>query len=162
MIFALVCCLTAGMTGSMVYAYLIDRKEAVNQIKAVGNNTHIEEDFDPPEDPAPGTVIKKKPCIVNDSAIPVYVSVKVTFSDRAAQEQCDPLLINSSWKTGKDEYYYYQKKVLPGEKTETVFDNIVIKNTIKKENMIPFDILVYEESVQAEGFLSPEEAFAEL
>lgn len=63
---------------------------------------------------------------------------------------------------GKDEYYYYQKKVLPGEKTETVFDNIVIKNTIKKENMIPFDILVYEESVQAEGFLSPEEAFAEL
>ena len=162
MIFALVCCLTAGITGSVVYAYLIDRKETVNQIKIVENNTHIEEEFDPPKDPQPGQVIKKKPCIVNDSSIPVYIRVKVTFSSREAQDQCEPLLINSNWKNGKDEYYYYQKKVLPGERTETVFDNIVIKNTIKKEEMVPFDILVYEESVQAEGFSSPEEAFAEL
>ena len=65
-------------------------------------------------------------------------------------------------KTGKDEYYYYQKKLLPGERTETVFDNIVIKNTVKKEEMVPFDILVYEESVQAEGFPLPEDAFWEM
>lgn len=162
MIFALVCCLTAGITGSVVYAYLIDRKESVNQIRVVENSTHIEEEFDPPQDPQPGQVIKKKPCIVNDSSIPVYIRVKVAFSSGEAEEQCDPLLISSNWKHGKDEYYYYQKKVLPGEKTETVFDNIVIKNTIKKEDIIPFDILVYEESVQAEGFSSPEEAFAEL
>lgn len=160
MIFALVCCLAAGVTTSLVYAYLIDRKETVNQIKAVGNNTHIEEEFDPPKDPGPGQVIKKKPCIVNDSTIPVYVRVKVTFSDGAAQAQCDPLLINGNWKKGENEYYYYQKKVLPGEKTETIFDNIVIKNTVKKEELIPFDILVYEESVQAEGFSTAEEAFA--
>ena len=53
----------------MVYAYLIDRQETVNRIKIVENKTHIEEEFDPPADPGPGSVIKKKPCIVNDSVI---------------------------------------------------------------------------------------------
>ena len=37
-----------------------------------------------------------------------------------------------------------------------------IKNILKKEDLVPFDILVYEESVQSEGFSSPEEAFARL
>ena len=49
-----------------------------------------------------------------------------------------------------------------GKQLDTVFDNIVIKNTVKKEDLVPFDILVYEESVQSEGFSSPEEAFARL
>ena len=123
----------------MVYAYLIDRQETVNRIKIVENKTHIEEEFDPPADPGPGSVIKKKPCIVNDSVIPVYVRVRVVFSNLDAQAQFQP-----------------------GQRTDTVFDNIVIKNIVKKEDLVPFDILVYEESVQSEGFSSPEEAFARL
>ena len=141
----------------MVYAYLIDRQETVNRIKIVENKTHIEEEFDPPADPGPGSVIKKKPCIVNDSVIPVYVRVRVVFSNLDAQAQCEPIKIKDSWKTGEDGYYYYQ-----GQRTDTVFDNIVIKNIVKKEDLVPFDILVYEESVQSEGFSSPEEAFARL
>ena len=43
MIFVLACCLTAGITGSVVYAYLIDQKETVNQIRILENTTHIEE-----------------------------------------------------------------------------------------------------------------------
>ena len=113
-----------------MYAYLIDRQETVNRIKIVENKTHIEEEFDPPADPGPGSVIKKKPCIVNDSVIPVYVRVRVVFSNLDAQAQCEPLKIKDSWKTGED--------------------------------LVPFDILVYEESVQSEGFSSPEEAFARL
>ena len=63
MLFVLAFCLLAGAAGSMVYAYLIDRQETVNRIKIVENKTHIEEEFDPPADPGPGSVIKKKPCI---------------------------------------------------------------------------------------------------
>ena len=146
----------------MVYAYLIDRQDTVNRIKIVENKTHIEEEFDPPTDPGPGSVIKKKPCIVNDSVIPVYVRVRVVFSNLDAQAQCEPLKIKDSWKTGEDGYYYYQKQLQPGQRTDTVFDNIVIKNIVKKEDLVPFDILVYEESVQSEGFSSPEEAFSRL
>ena len=152
----------AGAAGSMVYAYLIDRQETVNRIKIVENKTHIEEEFDPPADPGPGSVIKKKPCIVNDSVIQVYVRVRVVFSNLDAQAQCEPIKIKDSWKTGEDGYYYYQKQLQPGQRTDTVFDNIVIKNIVKKEDLVPFDILVYEESVQSEGFSSPEEAFARL
>lgn len=117
----------------MVYAYLIDRQETVNRIKIVENKTHIEEEFDPPADPGPGSVIKKKPCIVNDSVIPVYVRVRVVFSNLDAQAQCEPLKIKDSWKTGEDGYYYYQKQLQPGQRTDTVFDNIVIKNIVKKK-----------------------------
>ena len=46
--------------------------------------------------------------------------------------------------------------------TGPVFENIVIKSTVKKEELLPFDVLVYQESVQAEGFVSPEEAFETL
>ena len=88
MLFVLAFCLLAGAAGSMVYAYLIDRQETVNRIKIVENKTHIEEEFDPPADPGPGSVIKKKPCIVNDSVIPVYVRVRVVFSNLDAQAQC--------------------------------------------------------------------------
>ena len=61
MIFVLACCLTAGITGSVVYAYLIDQKETVNQIRILENTTHIEEEFEPPDEVKPGQVIKKKP-----------------------------------------------------------------------------------------------------
>ena len=161
-LFILVFCLVMGISGSMAYAYLIDRKETVNRIRIVENKTHIEEEFEPPSDPGPGDIIKKKPCIVNDSVIPVYVRVRVVFSSFEAQEQCQPLEINPSWKMGEDGYYYYQELLAPKQRTETVFDNIVIKNTVKKEDLVPFDLLVYEESVQGKGFSSPEEAFAAL
>ena len=121
-----------------MYAYLIDRQETVNRIKIVENKTHIEEEFDPPADPGPGSVIKKKPCIVNDSVIPVYVRVRVVFSNLDAQAQCEPLKIKDSWKTGEDGYYYYQKQLQPGQRTDTVFDNIVIKNIVKKEDLVPY------------------------
>lgn len=160
--FAMIFCLAAGITGSAVYAYLIDQKETVNQVKIAENKTHIEEEFEPPVDPRPGQVIKKRPCIVNDSSISVYVRVLLEFTNELAKEQCEPLVINAHWKKEDDGYFYYQEKVLPEEHTETLFDNIVIKNTIKKEDLLPFDILIYEESIQAEGFSSAEEAFSKM
>lgn len=159
-LYAAALCLAVGITGAVVYAYLIDYKEVVNQIEIAENKTHIEEEFEPPEKPEPGQVIKKKPRIQNDSEIPVYVRVWVAFSDSRAMEQCEPLHINASWILDSDGYYYYQKKVLPGTDTDTVFDNIVIKENVKKQDLVPFDILVYEEAIQAEGFASAKEAFA--
>ena len=63
MIFVLACCLTAGITGSVVYAYLIDQKETVNQIRILENTTHIEEEFEPPDEVKPGQVIRKSPVL---------------------------------------------------------------------------------------------------
>lgn len=60
-LYAVALCLAVGITGAVVYAYLIDYKEVVNQIEIAENKTHIEEEFEPPEKPEPGQVIKKKP-----------------------------------------------------------------------------------------------------
>ena len=61
MIFILMFCLTVGITGSIAYAYLIDKNETVNQVRFVDmeNKTHIEEEFETPEDVDPGQIIKK-------------------------------------------------------------------------------------------------------
>ena len=118
MIFVLACCLTAGITGSVVYAYLIDQKETVNQIRILENTTHIEEEFEPPDEVKPGQVIKKKPCIANDSGFPVFIRARVIFSNDRGEAQCQPLEIADSWKKGEDGYYYYQKKVLSGQRTD--------------------------------------------
>ena len=61
------------------------KRQTVNRIKIVENKTHIEEEFDPPADPGPGSVIKKKPFIGNDSVIPVYVRVRVDVYKRQCQ-----------------------------------------------------------------------------
>ena len=139
MIFVLACCLTAGITGSVVYAYLIDQKETVNQIRILENTTHIEEEFEPPDEVKPGQVIKKKPCIANDSGFPVFIRARVIFSNDRGEAQCQPLEIADSWKKGEDGYYYYQKKVLSGQRTDVIFDKIVIKNTVKKDELVSFE-----------------------
>lgn len=157
--FALLICLCAGTTGGSVYAWLIDREEAKNIVRFAGNDIHIQEEFNPPQDPDPGDVIAKRPCITNDSETDVFVRVMVRFSDSDAMEQCEPLSINSGWNLKKDGYYYYDEKLHAGESTTEIFDNIVIKRTVKKEELLPFDVLVYAESVQAYGFSEAQEAF---
>lgn len=142
-----------------MYAWLVDRKEAENTVRFAGNDIHIEEEFHPPADLTPGDAIEKRPCIINDSRTDVFVRAKVRFSDSDAREQCEPLVINSGWSMKTDGYYYYDKKLGAGESTSGIFDNIVIKNSLKKEELIPFDILVYAESVQAYGFSEALEAF---
>ena len=157
--FALFISLCAGTTGGIAYAWLIDRKEAENIVQFAGNDIHIQEEFDPPQDPNPGDVIAKRPCIINDSDTDVFVRVMVQFSDSDAGKQCEPLVINSGWNRKADGYYYYDEKLHAGESTTGIFDNIVIKESVKKEELIPFDVLVYAESVQAYGFSSAQEAF---
>ncbi|WP_373217088.1 hypothetical protein [Ruminococcus sp. 5_1_39BFAA] len=159
LVFSLIIGLIAGFSGASVYAWLIDTKEVDNAVRFVQNKVHIEEEFDPPPDPKPGDVIVKKPSIVNDSVIPVYVRARICFTDSDAQAQCEPLVIREGWDLEKDGYYYYRKKLETGEGTTDIFDNIVIKNSVKKEELIPFDILVYGEAVQARNYASPQEAF---
>ena len=154
--------LAVGTTGVVTYAYLTDTDSRENQLKVTENQIHIEEDFEPPKNPQPGDVIKKKPCVVNDSDIPVYVRVSIHFSDSRGKAQCQPLQINSGWTAAEDGFYYYQKQVSPGQKTDNLFENITLRSTEEKGELVPFDVLIYAESVQCFGFESAEEAFGAL
>ena len=145
-------------TASITFAYLTDSDLAENKVSLTENEIHIEEEFVPPEEVTPGTVITKKPRIVNDSKIPVYVRMAVHFTDSAAEAFCEPFLIDSGWELRTDGYYYYKNVLNPGQKTSALFTTVKIKENAAAEELIPFDLLVYAESVQADG-MSEEEAW---
>lgn len=156
----LLSCFIISILGATAYAYLTDEENAVNEIGIAQIDTPIQEEFEPPPDPDPGDVITKKPCVENVSAVEVYVRASVRFSDSDAEKQCEPLKINAGWSLAGDGYYYYSQKLLPGEKTSSIFDEVTLKSGIAKEDQLPFELLVYAESVQTHGFANAPEAFA--
>lgn len=161
-IFVFAVFMAAAGTGTAVFAYLTDSDSVRNQVEMAANHIEIQEEFEPLEDPAPGDVITKKPRIANLSNIPVYVRMSAEFSSLAGKQQCEPLKILDSWELMDDGYYYYKKVLEAGERTEPLFEFVQLRADYRKEQLAPFDILVYAESVQAFGFSSPGEAFSSL
>lgn len=156
MIWLFLALIGSGLSAAGTYAYLTDQDMAENEFGISENKIHIEEVFEPPDKPGPGSVIKKMPSIVNDSAVAVYVRVSVKFSTSAAEKICQPLVINEHWEKKSDGYYYYDKKLEAGSRTEALFREIVLKSDITQEQILPFDVLVYAESVQSCGFTQEE------
>lgn len=141
------------------FAYLTDMDQKENRIGFTENEIRIEEDFEPPTDPKPGTVIRKSPRLVNESEIPVYVRMSARFTNEEAESFCLPLEIRSGWELHADGYYYYADKLDPGETTASLFDQVVIRQDVNVSQLVPFDLLIYAESVQCLGD-SKEEAWA--
>lgn len=139
----------AGYGSITSYAYLADQEQTDNITKPAQNVIHIQEDFVPPQDPGPGSVIPKKPKVINDSNIPVYVRMRYQFSDSDAEAFCEPLQIHRNWTLKEDGFYYFAHLLNPGESTDALFEKIQIKSNIAKNKLIPFDLSVYAESIQA-------------
>lgn len=149
----------AGILGSgaaFTSAYLISNAQKVNTLNATEVTVSIEEDFESPKDPKPGDVIAKKPRAVNTSSIDIYVRMRAEVSN---SDLLEPIAINQSWTLKSDGFYYYNKVLKPGASTENLFDNVVIKSDIEKEDIRNLDVLVYAEAVQA-GKLTVEQAWA--
>lgn len=142
------------------YAYLTAQDDVDNTFDVAEVNTVIEEDFDP-EPLEPGKVIKKAPKLQSNSDTDCYVRMRYVFTNSDAETLCEPIKINNGWEQKTDGYYYWNRAVGPGEETGTLFDYIQIKEGVTEDDMIPFDILVYAEAVQAKG-LSANEAWASM
>lgn len=77
----------------------------------------------------PGIIIDKKPYIVNKGSVDFYtrasVSIKVTASNgNSLSAEYIQLDINTTDWTEKDGYYYYNRILAPGEKTEPLFTKV--------------------------------------
>lgn len=155
-VWMLLAAVAVGSSAAGTYAYLTDQDRAENELSVTENEIHIEENFNPPDDPKPGSVITKAPAVVNDSKVGVYVRISVKFSDSKAENLCLPLTINEHWEKKSDGYYYYDQVLAAGERTEALFEKIVIRNDISADELIPFDVLVYAESVQSHDMTAEE------
>lgn len=145
----LTACIFSAAAG-VTCAYLIADDSAENTLNGSKVETRIEEEFEPPDDPGPGTVIKKAPRIHSDSDVDCYVRARVVFTNDG-NSLCEPLKINGGWTLLEDGFYYWEGALSPGKNTETLFDTVQLRDDIDKEDIQPFDILVYAESVQAKG-----------
>lgn len=157
--FFLLSCLVIGIVGYSTYAYLIDKGVATNELGIARTSAVIEENFTPTKNPNPGDVIPKNPKVRNTCGEPIYVRMRADFSDSDAEKQCEPLSIDSSWSKSSDGYYYYNKVLNSGESTSSLFQSVKIKSSVVKDEIIPFDIICYCESVQAYGFSSASDAW---
>ena len=144
-------------------AYLSDHEEAGNTLIPGFVDTHITEEF-PDPDPVPGDDITTIPKVVSvsnpavsEAACECYVRARISVSD---SDIGNALTMNfpspSLWIRHTDGFYYYTKKVLPGDTTEPLIDSVTIDPAEvpdgAKERLDHFDINIYEESVQAGGF----------
>ena len=73
------------------------------------------------------------------------------FAEITEQDTRDKIDVDyntDSWTKHDDGYYYYNKAINPGEKTEPLLTRLKVKET---ESVGSFEMICYEETVQSEG-----------
>lgn len=134
-------------------AYLSHKNEKENRMKTGSNESHIEEEFTPPEEVKPNTEYKKTVQVQNDTDTPCFVRIYTEQSDGSL-----PLTIDFDtkyWTKKQEDGYYYYKTVL-GAKEKT--KPLITKVTTGREGD-SFRLIVYEETTAAGVYDTPQEAF---
>lgn len=152
-------CIFSAAAG-VTCAYLIADDNVENTLNGSKVETTIVEEFEPPDDPVPGTVVKKAPRVHSDSTVDCYVRARVEFTNDG-DKLCEPLKISGGWSLKEDGYYYWKDKLSPGEDTAALFETVNFRADIASEDILPFDILVYTEAVQTKG-TDAEQAWASM
>lgn len=160
-----------GIGGTAAYLTYSDNTE--NVIAIGQNTTQIKEDFPEPT-PVPleeNPEYTKKVFVANTSAeargsqVDCYVRMSVGYSHSdIAKGIILQNLDTKNWIYGEDGYYYYIKPLAEGEVTTPLFTGFIIDSEKVEQDylaLIPeFEIQIYEESVQAEGFADYEQAWS--
>ena len=154
--------LTAVSVGG-IRAYLTDRAETDNNIVIGQNETVVTEEFpEPPDVPDEGGDYVKKVRVENKRSVPCYIRTAVEFGSSETGFEISLSGLNTEkWiyiSTEENEklggYYYYKNVVMPGECTESLFEGVSFAKDdqdayVNQDGAL--DVIVYEESLQAEG-----------
>lgn len=154
--------LTAGTAGG-IRAYLTDGAEVNNSITIGQNETGVTEEFPQhPGIPDEGGDYVKKVRVENKRSVPCYIRTAVEFgsSDTGFEisltglntEEWIYISMEENEKLGG--YYYYKNVLMPGERTESLFEGVsfVRKDRDAYVNQKEaLEVIVYEESLQAVG-----------
>ena len=154
------CLLISILTIGGTLAWLTDQ-EQVKNVATIGNvNIEINEEWEPEDglNIVPDVDITKKPSVKNIGANPAYIRAKVVFSDSYYNDyvELDYNLndTNGQWFRNGD-YYYYNQIVIPGESTTPLFTQFKLSSNYIEPpiGVNPgFDIDVYAEAIQSQGF----------
>ena len=162
--FAAILAVTA-ITGASL-AYLTDEEEAEN-VFTVGNvDIDLTEDNwnatgkEEAVDVYPGEPLAKDPTVENIGANPCFVRISVSDLDQFAEKYEGAMItyrtnyvdgaLGDDWALHTDGYFYYTKVLAVGEKTDALFDQIVIPFALENSETTE-NIVVTAEAVQAQG-----------
>lgn len=161
--FGIIFLLLAILSCGTIYAYFTAQKEKVNEM-SFGENVIVTEEEFPEPDPKPGDNVKKEVSIKNTGDVPCFVRTKVLFSNNEAESVSTIDINTSDWEKGADGYYYYKKIVPVGKSTSLLMSAVKIADNANLDTLEEFEIIVYSESVQSEGFTDSDylEAFKSL
>lgn len=121
----------------------------VNNFKAADVNTSIVEIVDERPVLSDASIVKEV-SIQNDGPTRCFVRARITVSPNIWTDTEDGISMDilDGWMDGGDGFYYYDKIIEVGEKT----DELIKKVRVGKNVTENFDVTVYEESVEAIGF----------
>lgn len=139
-------------------ALLTDTRIKENNFTFGNNTIATEEVFDVPEKYQSDTTYRKQITVKNTGSIPCYVRVFAEPSNSEIPVSID--YDEGHWKKSGD-WWYYDNVLQPGESTSALFDSVYI-GEIDDDHKESFDIIVYSESVQSEGFEDAPAAFEEV
>ena len=156
--------LIALVTVGTTYAYLYSSNTKVNTFGIGENVSQITEEFEQPtyEQMVPGGKVTKDVRVTN-TGMPSYTRVYVAITSSEFEETFSIDWNTEDWTKGSDGYWYYNKVVGKGETTEPLMTTVTFNDKITEfSNQVKNSegIAVYEETVQAQGFSSAQEAFA--
>lgn len=137
-------------------AFFSHSAEIENKIVVGFNDNKIVENFDEVEDWQPNTTYTKEVQVTNTGNVDCYVRALVVASDDTYVKQLNFDFTN--W-TKNGDYYYYNLILEPNQSTTQLLKSVTTKSTTEKE---PFDVYVYVETVQCEGYSSAIDAFSKI
>lgn len=143
-----------------IAAYLTDIDFASNSFQNAVEKVEIVEEFDPPEELVPGISFIKKPSVKNTGTIPCYVRLFSEVNDSSIGDYINIDYDMTNWTKKDDGYYYYNKILNPNEVTEPLFTTVKIDSNIEEDKLKDFNIIVFADTVQSEGYENMEKAFS--
>jgi len=146
-------CAVAGCGGTA--AYLTHQAAAANEFVVGSQVSSVDETWSPPESLEKGKTYTKEVRVANTGTVACYVRVLAEPSEQSTSDAVTIDWNQQHWTAKQSDGYYYYKSILPaGEKTEPLFTKVTAT-----ENLSDFELIVYEETVQAAGLSSPQDAF---
>ena len=151
-------CLAMGivaiaLVSSGIVSYMADGDNANNAITIGGNRVGLIENFIPPEELYPGVEFTKDVRVSNVGVNDCYVRVLAVFTNGDMEKYCTVDWNEADYEYNEEDgYWYYKYPVSNGEATSSLFTTVSVSEDIPVLSVEEFDIIVYTESYQAEGY----------
>ena len=146
------------ISGISISAYYYDKAMNQNSFTVGYNEIQVIEKFTPPSELKPGVVFTKKPMVKNTGSVPCYVRMFAEATNSKTGQYMSYDFNTTEWSSKKvDGYYYYNTILQPGDTTEPLFTKVTVADDAV--DLDDFDIIIYAESVQSEGYATAEEAW---